>query len=104
MRRNEVWWAAIPGNRQVRPVILLSRNSSYKVRDYIIIAHITTRIRGIPAEVGLDKEDGLNKRSVINLDTISTIKKSLLLKRITSLKPDKIKAINEAIKFALDLD
>ncbi len=104
MRRNEVWWAAIPGNRKVCPVLLLSRNSSYKVRDYIIIAHITTRIRGIPAEVGLGKADGLNKRCVVNVDTISTIKRTLLLTKITYLKPDKIKAINKAIKFALDLE
>ena len=103
MRRNEVWWAAIPGNRKVRPVLLLSRNSSYKVRDYIIIAHITTRIRDIPPEVVLGKEAGLNKRCVVNVDAISTIKKTLLIKRITYLKPDKIKAINKAIKFALDL-
>jgi len=38
-----------------------------------------------------------------NLDTITTIRKAILLERICSLKTEKIDQVDKAIKFALFL-
>lgn len=103
MQRGEVWWADLPKPTGCRPVVLLSRDSAYSVRNALTIAEITTTIRNIPVEVPLGKEDGLPKNCVINLDTITTIKKTRLKERICLLKQEKINAINTAIKFALAL-
>ena len=103
MKRGEVWWAALPKPAGRRPVVLLSRDEAYRVRDLVTIAPITTRIRNIPVEVGLGPADGLPRACAVNLDTITTIPKSLLVDRITHLNPEKIQALNEAIQFALDL-
>ena len=46
-------------------------------------------------------EDGLPKRCVANLDTIVTIRKELLIERITMLQNEKVEQIEAAIKFAL---
>lgn len=104
MRRGEVWWAALPRPVGKRPVVLLSRDEAYKVRNAVTVAEITTTIRDIPVEVLLGKDDGLPKSCVANLDTILTIRKDLLIERICILNQEKIKAIDDAIKFALDLD
>lgn len=45
MRRGEIWWAEIPALVGRRPVVLLSRNEAYAVRDLVIVALITSRIR-----------------------------------------------------------
>jgi len=103
MKRGEVWWASLPRPAGRRPVVLLSRDESYQVRNLVTIAPITTRIRNIPVEVRLGPSDGLPRNCAINLDTITTIPKTLLVDRITLLNPEKIQALNEAIKFALDL-
>ena len=103
MRRGEVWLANLPPPVGLRPVVLLSRNEVYLIRSSITIAEVTTTIRGIPAEVKLDKEDGLAKSCVVNLDTITTIPKNQLKRRIVLLKPEKIAQINLAIRFALAL-
>lgn len=103
MKRGEVWWASLPRPAGRRPVVLLSRDEAYQVRNLITIAPVTTRIRDIPVEVRLGPSDGLPRQCAVNLDTITTIPKSLLASRITLLSPEKIQAINEAIKFALDL-
>ncbi len=103
MKRGEVWWADLPVPVGRRPVVLLSRDEAYAVRSAITVAEITSTIRGIPVEVKLGLEDGLPKKCVANLDTIITIRKSLLIERIALLKPDKIEQINTAIKFALDI-
>lgn len=54
MKRGEVWWAAQPAPIGKRPVVLLSRDEAYKVRNAITIAQITTTVRNIPVEVLLD--------------------------------------------------
>jgi mRNA-degrading endonuclease toxin of MazEF toxin-antitoxin module len=43
-------------------------------------------------------------RCVVNLDDITTLPKSLIKQRITSLSAEKIQKIDDAIRFALDLD
>ena len=103
MRKGEVWWAKLPPPLGRRPVILLSRDEAYTVRSAISVAEVTTRIRGIPVEVVLGPEDGLPKRCVANLDTIVTIRKELLIERITILRNEKIEQIEAAIKFALSI-
>ncbi len=104
MRRGEVWWAEQPQPIGRRPVVLLSRDEAYEVRNAITVAQITTTIRNIPVEVKLDEKDGLPQKCVINLDTITTIRKAILTKRICSVRADKIEQIDKAIKFALALE
>lgn len=103
MKKGEVWWAELPPPLGKRPVVLLSRDEAYAVRNAVTVAEVTTTIRNIPVEVALGPEDGLPKKCVVNLDTIATIRKELLKERICLLKREKIEKINEAIKFALAL-
>ncbi len=104
MKRGEVWWAEQPLPIGKRPVVLLSRDEAYEVRNALTVAQITTTMRNIPVEVLLDEKDGLPHKCVANLDTMTTIRKAILTKRICSLRSDKIAQINQAIKFALDLE
>lgn len=103
MHKGEVWWANLPSPIGKRPVVLLSRDEAYSVRNAVTIAEVTSTIRNIPVEVNLGKEDGLPKKCVINLDTIITIRKELLTERIAYLDSEKIDQVNKAIKFALDI-
>jgi mRNA interferase MazF len=103
MRRGEVWWAQLPLPVGRRPVVLLSRDEAYAVRNAITVAEVTSTIRGIPVEVELGPEEGLPKKCVVNLDTIVTIRKDLLIERIAILRDEKIEQINSAIKFALSI-
>jgi mRNA interferase MazF len=103
MHKGEIWWANLPSPIGNRPVVLLSRNEAYSVRNAVTVAEITSTIRHIPVEVNLGTEDGLPKKCVINLDTIITIRKELLTEKITDLIPEKINKVEEAIRFALDL-
>jgi mRNA interferase MazF len=84
-------------------VVLLSRDEAYAVRNAVTVAEVARTIRGIPVEVPLGPEDGLPARCVANLDTIMTIRKELLTKRIALLTNEKMAEIQKAVKFALDL-
>src|SRR5437773_2670932 len=103
MGRGEVWWANLPRPTGRRPVLLLSRNPAYAVRTSVTVAPVTRTIRNIPVEVPLSRADGLPAACVVNVDDLTTIPKSLLTERITALSPEKMAAVDGAIRFALDL-
>jgi mRNA interferase MazF len=99
-----VWWVDMPPPAGRRPAVLLSRDAAYRVRAAITVAPITRTMRNIPVEVALDRSDGMPVRCVVNLDDITTLPKVLIKQRITALSPGKIHQIDDAIRFALDLD
>lgn len=103
MQRGEVWWAKLPPPAGRRPVLLLSRNEAYSVRELVTIAPLTTRIRDIPTEVRLGVADGLPRECIVNLDTITTIPKGSLAERIAALSPERLVAVERALRFALGL-
>ncbi len=104
MRRGEIWWAELPSPTGRRPVLLLSRNEAYAVRELVTVAPVTTRMRHIASEVPLGPGDGLPRPCVVNLDTITTIARRSLRGRLTTLSSEKLKEAEAALHFALGLE
>jgi mRNA interferase MazF len=104
MKRGEIWWAELEPPAGRRPVLLLSRDEAYIIRDLVIVASVTTKIRHIPSEVPLNLEDGLPKPCVINLDTITTIAKVSLREKLATLSSKKLEAVEVALCFALGIE
>ena len=104
MRRGEIWWAELAAPAGRRPVLLLSRNEAYAVRELVTVAPVTTRIRHIASEVSLGPEEGLPRPCVVNLDSVTTIAKGSLRDRLTSLSSEKLKEVEVALHFALGLE
>lgn len=104
MRRGEIWWASLPGPAGRRPVVLLSRDESYAVRDLVMVAMVTSRIRGIRAELPLGPAEGLSRACVANLDTITTVPKRALSEQIGSLRQESMREMDERLRFALGLE
>lgn len=104
MKRGEIWWAELGPSAGRRPVLLLSREEAYNIRELVTVAPVTSRIRHIPSEVPLGIEDGLPKACVVNLDTITTIAKVSLQDKLTTLSAEKLKAVEVALHFALGIE
>lgn len=98
-----MWWANLPQPAGRRPVLLLSRDEAYLVRRLVTVAPVTTKVRDIPVEVPLGPEDGLPKPCAANLDSLTTIPKATLERRIARLAPEELEAAEEALRFALGL-
>ena len=101
MRRGEVWWARVDKRR---PVVLLSRAEAYEVRAMVIVAPATTTVRGFSLEVKLGRAEGLPRSCVVNCDWLVTIPKADLIERAGTLSDDKLRRVDEALRFALGLD
>ena len=104
MRRGEIWWAEQPAPIGRRPVLLLSRDEAYRIRQAVTVAQVTRTIRDIPVEVPLGIEDGMPKNCVVNLDTLVTLRKEILHQRICALSMEKMHQVEDALRFALGMD
>ena len=103
MKRGQVWWAVQPLPIGRRPVVLISRNQAYNLRQSITVALVTTRARGIDSEIPLGQEEGLPKPCVVSADNLTTIPKRDLSHQMGELSSSKIQALNEALLYALEL-
>jgi mRNA interferase MazF len=103
VRRGEIWWADLPAPYGRRPAILVSRDAAYAVRRSVTLVPLTTRRRGIPVEVPLGPGDGVPRACVANADDVLTVVKARLIRRVGPLAPDKLLAVEDALRFALAL-
>ena len=101
--RGEIWWAVLPAPVGRRPVLILTRDSVIASRTHVTVAPLTRTRRGIASEVDLSTADGLPKASTVSLDSIQTISKALLRRKITRLSASRLDQVCQAIHFALDL-
>lgn len=87
-----------------RPVAIATRNAAIPVLSNVTVAIVTTTIRGIRTEVAVGPEHGLTRTSVINCDNLYTLPKSALGRRRGSLGPAELRAFDDALRVALELD
>ena len=102
MRQFEVRWANLPQPPGRRPVLLLTRTPAYDYLSRIVVAEITTHVRGIPQEVPLGKSEGLPRACVANLDAVRSIERKLLGDRLGALPAPRHAEVKRALGYALD--
>jgi mRNA-degrading endonuclease toxin of MazEF toxin-antitoxin module len=73
------------------------------VRRSVTLVPLTTRMRGIQVEVPLGPTDGVPRAYVANTDNVITVRTSRLIRRIGPLAPEKLRAVEDALRFALAL-
>ena len=100
MRRGEIWLADLPAPFHRRPAILVSRDAAYAVRTSVTLVPLTTRRRGIAVEVPLEPGDGVPRTCVANADNVLTVPTSRLVRRVGPLTPEKLRAVEDALRFA----
>ena len=103
MKRGEIRWYKFKAPDKKRPVLILTHDSVLEYLGEVTVAPITSTVRDIPSEVFLSKKDGMTKDCAINFDHIQTVSKGKIGSIITTLSPDKLEQVREAIQFALDL-
>lgn len=102
MKQYEVRWASMPHPIGRRPVLLLTRTSAYAYLNKVMVAEVTSTIRGIPQEVALGKKEGLLHASVANLDNVHVVAKGLLGERIGAISANREGEVKRALGYALD--
>jgi mRNA interferase MazF len=87
-----------------RPVVVLTRNSAIGYLSTVTVAPITSTIRGVPSEVILDEEDGMNAPCAVNLHNAVTVSQERLGKRLAHLRSTRMNEVCAALRFSLGCD
>lgn len=89
---------------KVRPVVVLTRESVRAYRAKITVAPITSTIQGRATEIAVGSDNGIDHRSVVDFDNITTIPATSLGQQIGFLLDDQEESLIRAIHAAFDLD
>jgi mRNA interferase MazF len=104
VRRGEVWDVDFPPPAGRRPAVILTRDVILDRLRIVTLAPITSTIRGIPTEVEVDQNAGLDHLCVVSCDNVTTVPKRLCTRRRGSVDSETGERIRIAVRLALDLD
>jgi mRNA interferase MazF len=93
-RRGDVWLAQLD---KVRPVVILTRDPLAAMLHALIVAPITSTVRGISTEVRVGAADGVLHESVANLDNVQLVARSRLTRRVGRARRATMAAICTAL-------
>jgi mRNA-degrading endonuclease toxin of MazEF toxin-antitoxin module len=89
---------------RLRPVLVLTRQEVIALLHTVMVAPITSTLRGAPSEVGVGVEHGLRHPSAVNLDHVQTVKRSRLAGYVGRLGPEKMRDVCRALAIAVGCD
>ncbi len=94
-RQGEIWWAEAEDKR--RPVLVVTRSQAVPVLEWIVVAPVTSTIRGIPTEVALGDGNGLQVDCAASFDDLQPIRRGFLTTRAGQLAVDQRHEICRAL-------
>ncbi len=86
MGHGQVWWADLD---KIRPVVVLTRSRVAPRLPRVLVAPITTTVRGLTTEVAVGAREGVREGSVANLDNVQLVPVDRLLRRAGRIDRDR---------------
>ncbi len=100
MNRGEIWLYAFQRPDKRRPVLILTRQEVIPLLRTVMVAPITSTIRGAPSEVAVGAAEGLKHDSVVNLDHVQTVEQARLKTFIGRLESKTMTQVCRALAIA----
>ena len=104
MRQGEIRWCEFPPPDRGRPVVILTRDGLIPSLSSVTVAPITTTLQDLNSRVRLNAADGLREPSDVNLHGIQSVRKERVGRWIATLRPERMREINAAIRYSLGFD
>jgi mRNA interferase MazF len=104
VNRGEVWRYRITAPDKIRPVLVLTRQEVIGLIHTVMVAPITSAIRGTPSEVPVGVLEGLKHESAVNLDHVQTVERSRLVGYVGHLGTEKMREVCRALAVATGCD
>jgi mRNA interferase MazF len=83
-----------------RPTLVISREDAIRVLPTVMVAPVTSTIRGIPSEVLVGPAEGLKHPWAVNLDHVQTIARLRLTRYVGVVGNEKMRAVCRALAIA----
>jgi mRNA interferase MazF len=99
-RRGDIYLYDFGRPDKRRPVLVLSRDEVIPLLRTVMVAPITSSVRGAPSEVVVGVEDGLKQRSAVNLDHVQTVDQGRLAHYVGSVSAETMGRVCAALAIA----
>ena len=99
--RGQIRLCEFPAPDKTRPVLVLTRPKLIGLLATVVVAPITSTIRGVPTEVSLSIDDGMKVPCCVNLANLYTIHKVLLGRLVGTLSVRRMDEVCRAACFSL---
>ncbi len=84
-----------------RPVLVLTRQQVIGLLRTVMVAPVTSTVRGAPSEVVVGVEEGLKHTSAVNLDHVQTVAQADLHRFVGRLRPERMQEVCAALAIAV---
>lgn len=101
IEQGEIWWGEGSSSKG-RPFLVLTRDEAIPVLRTVLVAPISRTIRRIPTEIPLGISEGLPVASVATMDGVLAFPKSMLVRRMGALAPERRHELGDALAAAID--
>jgi mRNA interferase MazF len=98
--RGEIWLYRFHTPDKRRPVVVLTRQEVIELLNTVMVAPITSTVRGAPSEVLLGVAEGLKHDSAVNLDHVQTVDRARLVQYVGRLAPAQMRRVCRALAIA----
>ncbi len=102
-RLGEVWLVDFGLAAKVRPVVVLSVPLPTDARSLVVVAPLTSQLRGLRGEVDIGKPRWLPKHSAVNVQGLASIGHNALGKKLGKLSPGQFEDVQSALRELLEL-
>jgi len=99
----EVWIVDFGTTAKQRPVVVLAYPQPQDARALVIVAPLTSQIRGLRGEVEIGKPKWLPKHSAVNVQGLASIDPNSLERKLGRLPPSPFDSVKDAIRNLLNL-
>lgn len=99
----EIWIADFDMVAKQRPVLVLAYPEPDVARALVVIAPLTSQIRGYRGEVDIDKLRWLPKPSAINIQGIASADHNCLVRKLGTLPSEQFSVVKDALRDLLGL-
>ncbi len=99
----EVWFAELGMAEKSRPVLVLAYPQPSDARALVVVAPLTSQIRGLRGEVPLGKPRWLPKVSAVNVQGLASFDPGKLARRLGTLSVEQYAKVKEALRILLQI-
>jgi mRNA interferase MazF len=99
----EVWFAELGIAEKSRPILVLAYPGDDAARSLVIVAPLTSQIRGGPGEVDIGKPRWLPKHSAVNIQGIASFDRQKLSRKLGVLGAGDMERVRQALRDLLRL-
>lgn len=104
VNRGDIWMYRFAAPDKQRPVLVLTRQEVIDLLHTVMVAPITSAVRGAPSEVLVGTAEGLKHSSAVNLDHVQTVERARLSRYIGSVGLAGMRDVCRALATAVGCD